>query len=335
MEEKNAYSIDEIFQMLDSDQEPETIYNNYFQDPEKPYFFMVYENWGKDPIGVTSRVEQVLEFQDSLNMDGSIIQDANIRSRGKDLFDTNAIPQVTIDELDMYDVDQAVGLDVPAGSSIDNVHSRLEGKPATQQQYRSMSDNRQKAFEMLGVGQSVRGISGGDTTLGQEQMNREGDYSVADDRVEDTINACAEWQARWSMQFIKMFYTKPHMRHILGKDGEVLHARLTQDMVDDGMEVIVSASGVDKLKTQRLAIENAKMGLSDPLSYFEDSGQANPKERAKRVMLFKMMPQLYLQEYVMDALGPDNPPMPGAEALGQPPQGQPPVEQPPMPPQQM
>lgn len=312
MKEKESYSMDELFGLIDPESsEQEVVYNNYFQDPEKPYFFMVYENFGEHPISETSRIEQILEFQDSLNMDGSIIQDMNIRSRGKDLFDTNAIPQTTLDSLDMYNVDQAIGLDVQQGSSINNSHSRIEQKPATQQQYKSLDDGRNKAFEMIGTGPSARGLSQSGVTLGQEQMSREGDYGLIDDIVEDTINALAEWQGRWSMQFIKMFYTKPHMRHILGKDGEVLHSKLTQDVVDNGMEVVISASGVDKLQRKRMAMENAKLGMSDPLSFFEDTEQPQPKERAKRAMLFKMAPQMYMQEYVMDKLSPDQPQMPG------------------------
>ena len=330
MDEKQAYTEDEIFQMFDDqsgESEDEVIYNNYFQDPQKPYFFMVYENMGKQPISATSRVEQALEFQDFINQDGSIIQDMNIRSRGKDLFDTNAIDQTMLDQVNIYDIDQVLGLDVPQGSSIHNSHSRIEQKPATAQQFNAQSINRQKGFEMLGVNAENRGLSDSDATLGQSQMAREGDFTLIDDMVEDTINAAAEWQSDWAMQFIKLFYTKPHMRHILGKDGEVLHAKLTQDIVDDGMEVVVSASGVDKTMRKRTAIENAKLGFADPLTYFEDTEQSQPKERAKRAMLVQLAPQMYMQEYLMDqeqqqdpntpitnqVLSPDNPPMPQAQ----------------------
>ena len=334
MVEKNGATIEDVFASLSSTVEDEIIYNNYFQDPEKPYFFMVYESMGQHPVGDTSSVEQVLEFQDSINMNGSIIQDMNLRSRGKDLFDTNAIDQTTIENLDVYDVDQAIGLDVPQGSSINNSHARIEQMPATQQQYRSMSDDRNKAFEMLGTGPATRGISNPNSTLGQEQMSREGDFGLIDDRVEDTINAQAEWQARWSMQFIKMFYTKAHMRHILGKDGEVLHTKLTQDSVDNGMEVVVSASGVDKMLRKRMAEQNMKLGIGDPLSYYEDTEQSNPKERALRAMMAQGSPQMYIQQYLMDKPAPGAPPTAIDQAMaispGGDPNAQPPVA-PPMP----
>jgi hypothetical protein len=329
MEEKQAATIDEILMSFDIQNGEEidtpTVYNNYFQDPEKPYFFMVYENMGEHPIGETSRIEQVLDFQDSLNQSGAIIQDMNIRSRGKDIFDTNAISQDTLDSVNIYNVDQVLGIDVPAGQSINNVHSRVEQKPATQQQYRSMDTDRQKAFEIIGVGASSRGLSDPGSTLGESQMAREADYGVIDDIVEDTINACAEWQARWSLQFVKLFYTKPHMRHIMGKDGDVLHAKLTQDMVDDGMEVVVSASGVDKMMRKRMAMENMKMGIGDPLSYYEDTEQSNPKERALRAMMAQGSPQMYIQQYLMDKPTPEEAGPAAQQAMEASPGGQPPA----------
>jgi hypothetical protein len=338
--EKNATSVEDIFLAVTDDGQSETVYNNYFQDPEKPYFFMVYENMGEQPISETSRVEQILEFQDSINMNGSIIQDMNIRSRGKDLFDTNAITQDALDEINIYDIDQVVGLDVPQGSSINNAHARIEQMPATQQQYKSMNDDRSKAFEMLGTGPATRGLSNANATLGQEQMSREGDYGLVDDIVEDTINACAEWQANWSMQFIKLFYTKVHMRHILGKDGEVLHTRLSQDSVDNGMEVVVSASGVDKMLRKRMAEENMKLGIGDPLSYYEDTEQSSPRERALRAMMAQGSPQMYIAQYLAPKPEgvPGQPPSAADQALaaspGGDPNAQPPAAPagPPMPP---
>lgn len=344
MVEKNPVSIDDLFEALaDSQTKTETVYNNYFRDPRKPYFIMAYENMGDHPISETSRIEQILEFQDSINMNGSIVQDMNIRSRGKDLFDTNAIPQSTLDSVNIYDIDQVLGLDVPQGSSINNAHSRIEQMPATQQMYRSMSDDRSKAFEMLGTGPSTRGLANANMTLGQEQMSREGDYGYIDDIVEDLINAFAEWQAQWSMQFIKMFYTKEHMRHNLGKDGEVLHTRLSQDMIDDGMEAVVSASGVDKTLRKRMAQENMKLGIGDPLSYYEDTEQSNPKERAMRAMMAQGSPQMYIQQYLVPKAPqqPGQPPSavdaalaasPGGNSNAMPPEQAPPEQAPPMPP---
>ncbi len=71
---------------------------------------------------------------------------------------------------------------------------------------------------------------------------------------------------------------------------------------------------VDKMIKKQLAVQNMKMGVGDLLSYYEDTNQSNPKERAYRAFLQQSAPQMYAQQYLM----PDQPP--GATVQnGQPP----------------
>lgn len=305
VEEKKELTEDEIFDLIDFEKgqyETEQVFHNFFKNPRKPYFLVVYEPWGEHPINETTRIEQAIPFQDAINIEGNQILDMNIRSRGKEIFDTEAIDQETIDDLNMYDIDQALGINA-GGMGINRVHARIETPPASAQMYNSKGEQRSMAFELLGVNATTRGVRGGDSTLGESQMMREADYGLIDDVVEETINAAALWMAQWSMQFIKMFYTKPHLRAILGKSGDAVYLSLNRDMVEDGMDIQVSASGVDKLRRKRMAIENMKLGVGDPLSFFEDTEQDNPRERATRAMLYKGSPQMYMTQYLMDNQG--------------------------------
>jgi hypothetical protein len=308
LEERREISENEIFDLIDFEKgnyEVKQIFHNFFQQPRKPYFLMVYEPWGKHPINETTRVEQAIPFQDAINIEGNQILDMNIRSRGKDIFDTEAIDQETIDNLDMYSIDQALGISA-GGLGLNRVHARIEQPPASAQMYNSKNEQRSMAFELLGVNATTRGVREGDSTLGESQMMREADYGMIDDVVEETINAAALWMAQWSMQFIKLFYTKPYLKAILGKSGSAVYLSLTRDVVDDGMDIEVAASGVDKLRRKRMAVENMKLGIGDPLSYYEDTEQSNPKERALRAMLVQSAPQMYMQQYLMDNEGVEN-----------------------------
>ena len=127
---------------------------------------------------------------------------------------------------------------------------------------------------------------------------RESDFGRIDDIVENTINPAAEFMARWAMQFIKMFYTKPHLRKLLGQDGDVVFAKINRDSVEDGMEVSVSASGVDKLERKREAFERARMQMTDTLTYFIDTDASDPIGRTDKLMTFLLAPQLYQQKFV-------------------------------------
>jgi hypothetical protein len=333
MQEKGLPTPDDLFATLFGEQQShiDTIYYNYFKQPRKPYFFMVYESLGQDPIDATNRIEQILYFQDHINKEGMQIISMNERSAGKPIFNSDALDKKTIERIDWHNFKQAISVN---GDDINKLFTHVEMPPAPSQLYQSKSENRSIAFEMLGVNATTRGVQeSGDETLGQSQMFREQDFGFIDNLVEETINEAAEWMAQWSMQFIRVFYTKQHFVDTVGKDGEALYVTLTQDMVEDGMSVEVSASGVDKMMRKRMAIQNMQMGVGDLLSYYEDTEQSNPKERARRAFIMKASPQIYYQEFLapegQGVAGPIQPP-PAPAAPPSDPSGMPPAPQAPM-----
>lgn len=332
VKEKGLPTEQELMDMLFAgSQQPDRVYYNYFKNPRKPYFFMVYESLGKDPIDETNRVEQILYFQDHINQEGTQIIQMNEQSAGKAVANSEAIDKETIKGIDWHNTKQMVSVNA---DDVGKAMTVFQMPAAPAQLYQSKSENRSIAFEMMGVGATTRGVNQGDQTLGEAQMFREADFGFIDDLVEGTINEMAEWIAQWSMQFIRVFYTKAHLVDAVGKDGESLYVSLTQDIVEDGMSAVVSASGVDKKMRKQMAVKNAELGLGDPLSFYEDTEQSNPKERAKRAFLLKMSPMQYYQEYLADKTdtlggvpGPIQPPVtPGAAPV--PPQGMPPVPAP-------
>ncbi len=300
--------------------EEETVYYNYFKNPRKPYFFMVYESLGTDPIDTTNRVEQILRFQDHINDEGRQIIEMNERSAGKPIFNSDAMSQATVKSLDWRNTRQAISVN---GDDINKAFTHASMPAAPDQLYKSKQENRTIAFEMMGVNATTRGVREGDQTLGEAQMFREQDFGFIDDLVEETINDAAEWMAQWSMQFIKLFYTEDHLREVVGKDGGELYATINQDVVDDGMVAEVSASGVDKMMRKRLAFETFKLNASDLLSFYEALDVENPKEKARRAFLQQTAPQVYYTTY----LAPEDEGVAGPVQPGMPPMG----GQPPMP----
>lgn len=306
MQEKNGMSESELMkQYFDSVQAPaNTIYYNYFRNPRKPYYFMVYESLGRDPIDETNRIEQILKFQDHINDEGRQIIEMNERSAGKAVFNSEAMDKETIKNLDWRNTRQAI---TTSGDDVNKTFAVAQMPAAPSQLYESKQMNRGIAFEMLGLNDTTRGVKpDGQDTLGAKQMYREQDFGFIDDLVEDTINDFSEWRAQWTMQFIRLFYTKDHMREIVGKDGDSVFTAINQNYVSDGLVVEVSASAVDKMMRKQLAVQNMKMGVGDLLSYYEDTNQSNPKERAFRAFMQQSSPQMYAQQYLM----PDNPTTP-------------------------
>jgi hypothetical protein len=106
--------------------------------------------------------------------------------------------------------------------------------------------------------------------------------------------------ADWELQFIKLRYSEEHMRRLLGPKGTTTFIKINQDMVEDGMEVMIKSSGTDKLKAQKQAMEMAQANLIDPLSFFEDIGASDPKGRVERLLTFQQDPATYMLKYVQD-----------------------------------
>ncbi len=104
--------------------------------------------------------------------------------------------------------------------------------------------------------------------------------------------------ARWALQMIKTRYTQEHFRRLLGKKGELIYIALHQNMVDNGMLVMVKASGSDKIRAQNNAQNDAKLGFTDPLSYFEDMDYPDPEGRTARLITYKAALPLYLSAFV-------------------------------------
>src|SRR3990167_6875654 len=100
------------------------------------------------------------------------------------------------------------------------------------------------------------------------------------------------------------------------------------------MEVKITASGTDKAKRQKNAIEMAKLGppFINPLDFFKDMDMNDPEGRAERGMMMSMDPAGYFMQFIKkmevpqmaQALG-GMPPPGGAPMPGQSPQGSSPV----------
>lgn len=258
----------------------EKVYKNYFQMPRVPFFFMGYDQWHKIAYDETSRIEQNLRNQQNLDKRGKQIQET-LDERGKHVWSKDGgLEAEDVENMDMNDPNQ----DALVEGDVNKVHSYIPPRTPAPQEFADMKETRDRMYGIAGAN-AIRGNIQSDVAT-TNQIAREADYTRADDLVEDTINAAAEWMAQWAMQFIKLRYTEPHMRKLLGNKGTVTFVSLKNDMIDDGMEVLIKASGTDKLKAQNTAQEMAKLQLIDPLTFYEDMGLSDPEGRAEKLLTF-------------------------------------------------
>ena len=70
-------------------------------------------------------------------------------------------------------------------------------------------------------------------------------------------------------------------------------------MIEDEMEIEITASGTDKLKAERRALDMAKLKVIDPHTFYEDIGASDPQGRTMKLMLFLQSPEEYTAKYGM------------------------------------
>lgn len=275
----------------------ERVFKNYFTRPEKPFIFLGYDQMGMQPYDETSRIEQVLLLQDNINKRGKQISEMGDTARGKHIFSTEGgLTAEDVEEIDMTDPDQ----DVLVKGEINKVYRHIPGQQPSAPLFQEQELSRNKAFSKMGAHATTRGERDAKETATGRQILREADYAKQDDEVTDTVNFAAERMARAALQMIKLRYTEQKLITLLGEDGKFVFDIISNDLVEDGMEVIAVASGVDLLRRKEEAFEMARLNLIDPLSFYEDTDATNPKLRAQRLMTFTASPELYLQTFVLE-----------------------------------
>ena len=292
----------------------QTIYNNYFESPRKPFILVGYDQLGMQPYDETSRIEQVVYLQDNVNKRGKQISEIADHARGKNVFSTESgLTSKDVEQIDMLNPEQDILVDGKVG----DVWSLIPGVQPNEALFKDQELTRERVFAKMGAHATTRGEREADETATGRQILREADFTKQDDEVEDTINYAAEKMAEAAMQMIKLRYTKNHLFRLLGDNSEMIMKSLNQDLVEDGMEVQVSASATDKMRRKREAYELAKITMIDPLSFYEDIEKPDPKGRAERLLQFTLSPPNYYSKYILEEDTVEG----QANALGMPPPG--------------
>src|SRR3990167_10742026 len=95
---------------------------------------------------------------------------------------------------------------------------------------------------------------------------------------------------RADLQLTKLRRNEEDFTEVLGEDGKTTFYKFQRDMINDGMQVIATASGTDKIRAERRAIDLAKLKMIDPHTFYKDVGASDPMGRTAKLMLFLQSP---------------------------------------------
>lgn len=268
------------------------VFNNYFEFPKKPFIFMTYEQFMKGVMDETSRIEQSRKLQESYDDVEQTVDYFVKNHKGKNVFGKRSgLKKKDISKLDMENPNQ----DLIVGGDPNVTHKFIQPNMPPAEMFIHIRRRRDRIFAKHGTHGAVRGEIESKVAT-NTQISREGDFTKADDIVDETILHVATEMARAKLHMMKLRWTPEHWKKLVGNDAEFLEFRIDNDVIDDGIEVEVYASTVDKLKAERNAKELAQLQLIDPLTYFEDIGMPDPEKRTERLLDFND-PELQLSLY--------------------------------------
>lgn len=281
--------------------ESEKVYRNFFSKPKKPFIILGYDQWGEMPFDESSRIEENLLLQQNYDTRGMQITKMIDEAKVKHVFSSlSGMKREDVERMDLEDPDQ----DIFVTGKLSEVHAFIQPQQPSGDMFGDLGRSRERILAKVSIHGATRGevVSNTATT---NQIAREQDFVAHDNLSEDTVISAATDIVQALVHMMKLRYDEEHFARVLGSDAESTHEALSFDMIEDGMEIEVFASGTDKLRAERKAKEEASLGLIDPISYFRDTGRSDPEERARMLFYFQNSPELYFKKYIEGADLPD------------------------------
>lgn len=281
----------------------EGIFNNHFENPRKPYIFLSYLNLGKSFIDDIALVEVAIPLQKTLDKRGEqIVENADAANSGL-VFDKNFISKTEAAKLSGAFDEKVVG-DGDVRSGVARLAPPLLPNYVMEDKY----DARNEIDNLLGTHSTLRGERGKQETLGGRMLLREGDVSRIGDLVQSAIEPAAEELYNGLVQLFKVFYVRERFVKHAGKEGDVSFLQFNRDKIEDGVGITVRTGTTlptDKMAQRAEALDLAKANLIDPMTLFEKLDHSNPREEARRLILYTIDPKAYMTEVLGEKEGKD------------------------------
>lgn len=276
-------------------------YRNHFERPRKPYIFFSYQNLGKGPMDDTTAVEQALPIQKTVNKRGRQITEISDRAVPKI---ATSGQYITKEQARRISNDPAEILWLESGEDMSKAVTYIPGSPPNLVLFQDQVANRAQIDAKFSTSATTRGQTTTQESGISKQITREGDLTTADDIVDMVVERVIGECANWAVQMMRVMYDQPHQIKDTDQDGETKHDEMQRDMIPEGISVRVKANTVDKATRKAQAQDLASVKAIDPYSLFEDMEMPNPKQRAKRLLLFQLGAQDAYAKY-MEEIGID------------------------------
>lgn len=261
------------------------VYFNHLDRPQKPFVFLTTYNISDGAVAPISLGEVGIPIQDAINVENrQIIDNLRRMGNGRVLVDNAAMSAE-----EANNITNEPGL-IIQGNDVGSLQRvRFEpGTPLPGSHFTHLQNMKFTFDNLMGVHSATRGSSQA-PTLGQDIISRQQDFTRID-LITRVLNRAVDRLANGLVQLMKLYYTEPHVIKILGEDGAMEFVRLTQEDIEDHIEIEVKSGAVpsfDKIQLSNRAIQLWQLGAVDPVTLFENLEFPNPEQTAERLLAWK------------------------------------------------
>ena len=270
---------------------------NHFAVPKMPYTFLSVFTLQEQPHDITNLIEQNIPNQERIS-ERDLQITKNLRTGNNSLIVSGLSFTAETARQAAQAIEDGDPIIIPNGQ-MESV-KRIPASPLPSGVLESQQIDKDTLRGVFGV----QGISSQqqdeNTTARGMILNQSHDSTRIGGGIGDSLEQVADNVFNWWLQLFYVFYDEKHYGAIMGSGRAIEYVQLVNADMDRQFVVSVSPNSMqpkDEITEQNLAIDLANKGWLDPLTLFQKLNYADPTETAKKVVLWKMSPEMYMQKY--------------------------------------
>lgn len=288
---------------------------NHFALPKKPYTLLSVFSLQEQPHDFTNLIEQNIANQDRINdRDRQIEKNLAHGNNAIAVSDIGFTKETAHEAADALEKGDPILVSGNIGDSI----QRLPANPLPQ----GVMDSQQIDKDTLRSIYGTQGLTAQqpdeNTTARGMILNQSHDSSRIGGGMGDALETVATSFFNWMLQLSYVFYDEKHYAAIMGQASSVEFVALQMANHDRLYVVTVAPNSMqpkDEITQVNQAIERWGAKAIDPIGFMKEINDPDPLNSAKRLVLWTINPQLYMQQFFPETQGqpdstntPANPP---------------------------
>lgn len=265
--------------------------DNFLTKPTKPYVFFNFLNLGKWVYDDTSLTEQSATLQDIHDKRGRQIVENADQANGGWVINTE---MVNADDAAAWINDP--GDKIMSKGDVNSAVARFPNAVLPEYVIQDKIDARNEIDNIFGTHGAIKGEVTNSKTLGQDVMSQRGDTARLQ-TLSTAMEDGADRLYKQITQYMKVFYNVPQLIRYGEDEGRPSFFTIAGSQIQPGTAVRVKTGSV--LPNDPLAVREETLKLFaalDPLNIAKGLGKENPKEWAKQNLMYRLMPEQYMQE---------------------------------------